>query len=153
MYEVRKRLDVLAGRVSNLEMQLASLQNEVEVLRQVSENLISLVRENHRETLGLVRQSASSLESAVSIKVSDTQAFITQLNDDAADMARLHHQDLRTLATQNHADAWNADQLREQSLADAVLLSVTPRIEAMKREILALVGEKAVEVFRAQSNE
>jgi hypothetical protein len=153
MYVAKKRLDFLAGQVTNLELQIVSLQNEVERLRQISETLANAMHENHREILVLAHDRALSIERSVSIESTDTRALLTRLDDDAAKMARAHHEDLRTLAAQNHADAWNADELRAQSLAEVVLLSISPRIEAMKREVLALVGEKAVEVFRAQSNE
>jgi hypothetical protein len=153
MYGAKKRLDFLAGHVTNLELQIVGLQNEVETLRQISETLANTVYENHREILALVHDRALSVERLFSTESTDTRALMTKLYDDVTKVARAHHEDLRTLAAQNHADAWNADELRAQSLAEVVLLSIYPRIEAMKQEILALVGEKAVEVFRAQSNE
>lgn len=59
---------------------------------------------------------------------------------------------LHQLISQNHSDMWEADEKRALSLADVVLISMVPQIDAIKRDLTALIGEKAVEVFREVSH-
>ena len=67
-------------------------------------------------------------------------------------LLRQLHTDSWNLAQQQHADMWAAQETRALNFAENVVLSMQPQLDSIRRELLALVGEKAVEVFREVSH-
>jgi hypothetical protein len=114
---------------SELSKSLGEISGSVSVIVRRVEALDALVRDLHTDAW-----NANALR---------TEAINSEI---AGRTDRLH-----ALITQNHADTWEADEKRALGLADVVLLSIAPQIEAIKRELIALVGEKAVEVFHEES--
>lgn len=164
MFGIRKRLVALDVRVSDIKNDIDDLEQGIASLQSTLVNLESVVRELHSQALSAVASQSSATRDLVALEMKNSHSLVVKLNDDAADMARKRHEDLRELASQNHADmhrlvsqnhadSWEADERRALSLGDAVLISIDPKIESLKREVIALVGEKAIEVFRKQSNE
>lgn len=116
------------------------------------------------ETLAARIDEISQHLNAVSRKISDLDSLTRTLHTDSWNAAglraeansnelKLRFESLENLVRRNHTDNWEADEKRALSLADVVLLSLSPQLEAMRREVIALIGEKAVEVFREVSRE
>ncbi len=102
-------------------------------------------RRRLRHTLRAVEDQLTVLSSRLEIVMAKQQAL------DA--LVRELHTDSWNLKTRMHSDMWAAQEKRALSLAEAVVLSVQPEIRAMRDELIALVGEKAVEVFREVSDD
>ncbi len=146
----KKRLE---QRLSMLESQVSETAKTITSIRQSLAQLDALVRQLHADAWNVNALRAEALQNVIHVETSRVQDLVRMLNDDAATAAGARHDDLRSLISQNQADNWAADEKRALSLADVVLLSLDPAIEKMKQEILILVGEKAVEVFREQEHE
>lgn len=170
----RRQLKSLTAKVATIESEVSETRRVVDAIRRKIEGLDSLVRELHADSWNVNALRAEAIQSVILAETARVQQLVIRLNDDSSQAAMGRHEDLRTLlgqnheglvglvsqnhkdlvglVSQNHADMWDANERRALSLADVVVLSITPRIEAMKQDLLALVGEKAVEVFREQSN-
>lgn len=144
----RRQLASLTAKVAKIETEMSETRRVLDAIHRKIEGLDSLVRQLHAESWNVNATRAEAIQNVIVAETARVQQLVGQLNDDV----RLRHEDLWALISQNHADMWNANELRALSLADVVVLSITPRIEAMKQDLLVLVGEKAVEVFREQSN-
>jgi len=160
----KQQLSRLNDRVDALETKLTETGRSVNAIRQMIERLDTLIRELHTDTWnvsairaetiqGVIQTEAHRIQELVRRLNDDEHEFVRRLNDDGAAAATERHEHLFSLISKNHADTWDADEKRALSLADVVLLSMTPRIESMKQELMALIGEKAVEVFREQSHD
>lgn len=119
----------LHGRVTEISEKFKELLSQVEAV----EELVRRLCTDNAEAFKLQADLICS-------KVQSSQDFSHDL-----------YAELRGRMMQNHADAWSADEKRAQSLAEVVLISLSPQIERMKDDLMALVGEKAVEVFRGDS--
>lgn len=170
----RRHLALLSAKVATIETEMSETRRAVDAIRRNIERIDSLVRELHADAWNVNALRAEAIQNVVIAEANGIQRLVGQLNDDSAYAAKFRHESaisiasqnhaslaalasqdhasLVALVSQNHADMWDADERRALSLADVVVLSMTPRIEAMKQDLLALVGEKAVEVFREQSN-
>jgi hypothetical protein len=102
-----------------------------------------------------LRRHTSDLSAALGViqrRLEALDNLIRDLHTDSWNANALRTEAIQKLITQNHADTWDADEKRALSLADVVLISIAPQIESLKRDLIALVGEKAVEVFREVSH-
>lgn len=140
-------------RLAELESRLHETKQSVESVRKMLERQDALIRQLHADSWNVNGIRSESIQGVVQIEASQLQQLIRQLNDDASAALAERFGHLHRLIEQNHADNWDADERRALSLADVVLLSMTPRIDSMRQELIALVGEKAVEVFRERSKE
>ena len=121
--KIEKQLSEILDCVAELSNKCGAIQRRLEALD-------NLVRDLHTDSWN-----------ANALRTEAVQAEIQSRTD------RLHD-----LVTQNHADTWNADEKRALGLADVVLISLTSQVESIKQDLIALVGEKAVEVFHEVSH-
>ena len=98
-----------------------------------------------------VRQSLGALEEQISVVIAKLDQVMKR-QQALDELIRDLHTDSWNLKTRLHADSWAAHDKRALSSAEAVALSLKPEILAMRDEVIAIIGEKAVEVFREASD-
>lgn len=127
--QVEHQLSDIQTRIEALGLSVSSVQRRLETLD-------NLIRDLHTDSW-----NANALR---------TERLQDEIRN-SANLTRELSDGLIRRVMQNHADTWEADEKRALSLADVVLISIAPQIDAIKRDLIALVGEKAVEVFHEVS--
>ena len=149
----RRRLNEIDTQISDVRSQLTETNKSVNALRKEISQLDALVRQLHADAWNVSGVRAEALQGVIQVEAHRIQELVRQLALDEELTSKERHAHLSALATQNHADMWDANERRALSLADVVLLSMSPKIEEMKQDLIALIGEKAVEVFRERSSD
>jgi hypothetical protein len=131
----RRDHESLVARVDEISQHLNAVSRKIS-------DLDSLTRTLHTDSWNAAGLRAEAASNELKLRFESLDQLIRSLDHSQIELIR-----------QNHADIWEADEKRALSLADVVLLSLSPQLEAMRREVIALIGEKAVEVFHEVSRE
>ena len=115
-----------------------------------------MARRRRAETqLSEIRDRVSELTSALAAiqrRLEALDNLVRDLHTDSWNANALRTESVVELIKKNHADTWNADEKRALGLADVVLISLSSQVESIRQDLIALIGEKAVEVFREVSH-